>query len=306
MDPQNPTRKRSISRWLTSTRPRRLGLAVLLVGVVIGATGIVGIGLLSTTGNQTAVADSGGQTTVGASPAPSDPVDSSSPTPTTAPTDSPTAVPTVAPTARPTATPAPPQTMFTIPVPVIRQTMVLDCETAALQMGLATYGYYYGQDALFALESPDLRAPVMGPNHTVLRWGDPYRQFVGNVNGSDWTPTGYGVYYPVITAIAQSKGLTNARGGEGYAPATVYQALATGHAVQVWIETNWVRTFVGTWTAWDGRAVRYSYAEHSVVLSGVSPTQVRVNDPLHGTQYWVSKALFETNWADFNNMAVVF
>jgi hypothetical protein len=31
-----------------------------------------------------------------------------------------------------------------------------------------------------------------------------------------------------------------------------------------------------------------------------------VNDPLHGTQYWVSKSLFESNWRDFNDMAVIF
>jgi uncharacterized protein YvpB len=191
-------------------------------------------------------------------------------------------------------------------VPVIKQTMHLDCETAALQMGLATYGYYDSQATLFARENPDLRAPVMGPNHTVLQWGDPYTNFVGDVNGSDWTPTGYGVYYPVILRMARNIGLTNAYGGEGFAPSTIYNALKNGHAVEVWIETNWTRPGVGTGTAFDGRTVRYSYAEHAVTLSGVSATQVRVNDPLHGTQYWISKATFETSWADFDNMAVVF
>jgi hypothetical protein len=34
--------------------------------------------------------------------------------------------------------------------------------------------------------------------------------------------------------------------------------------------------------------------------------QVRINDFLDATQYWVSKALFEANFADFNNMAVIF
>jgi uncharacterized protein YvpB len=252
------------------------------------------------------------------------------PIPTLAPTLAPTVAPTVSPTSHPTARPAPtvaptshptarptetvaptshptvPQTTFTIGVPVIKQTMHLDCETAALQMGLATYGYYYSQDTLFGRENPDLRAPVMGPNHTVLQWGDPYTNFVGDVNGSDWTPTGYGVYYPVILRMARNIGLTNAYGGEGFSATTIYHALSTGHAVEVWIETNWTRPGVSTWKAWDGRTVRYSYAEHAVTLSGVSPTEVRVNDPLHGTQYWISKATFETSWADFNNMAVVF
>jgi uncharacterized protein YvpB len=230
---------------------------------------------------------------------------------TPVPTIAPTVVPTIAPRPTPVPTvaptPQPPQTTFTIGVPVIQQTMVLDCETAALQMGLATYGYYYSQDALFARENPDLRAPVMDTaNHRVLQWGDPYTNFVGQVNGSDRIPTGYGVYYPVILRMAREIGLTNAYGGEGLAPSTIYGALKTGHAVEVWIETNWSRPGVYSWTAFDGRTVRYSFAEHAVTLSGVSPTQVRVNDPLHGTQYWISKSTFETSWADFNNMAVVF
>jgi uncharacterized protein YvpB len=173
-------------------------------------------------------------------------------------------------------------------------------------MGLAAFGHYYSDSALFAYESPDTRAPVMGPNHTVVQWGDPYTNFVGNVWGSDHTPTGYGVYYPVIVSIARSHGMPNATGGEGYAPGTVYAALSAGHPVEVWIETNWMRPWLGTWTAWDGRKIRYSYVEHAVILTGVSATQVRVNDPLHGTQYWVSKWQFETVWRDFDNMAVIF
>lgn len=200
----------------------------------------------------------------------------------------------------------PPAGYVTIPVPIYQQAMTLDCETGALRMGLAYYGHYYSDSALFAYENPDTRAPVMGPNHTVVQWGDPYTNFVGNVWGSDYTPTGYGVYYPVIVAIAHSHGLPNAYGGEGFAPGTVYAALSSGHPVEIWIETNWARPWMGTWTAWDGRKIRYSYVEHAVILTGVSATSVRVNDPLHGTQYWVSKWQFETVWRDFNNMAVIF
>ena len=184
--------------------------------------------------------------------------------------------------------------------------MVLDCETAALQQGLAYYGISVTQPALFALENADTRLPVMGANHTVLRWGNPYTNFVGYVNGSDSAPTGFGVYWPVILELARSHGLRNAIGGEGWAPSAIYAALGAGQPVQVWIETRFERVPLGTWTAWDGTAVRYSYAEHSVTLSGVSPTEVRVNDVLNASQYWVSKSLFEANFADFNNMAVIF
>ena len=227
------------------------------------------------------------------------------PTPTLAsPTASPTSTPSATPT--PTPTPAPTPATVMIPVPLFQQSMVLDCETAALQQGLAYYGINVSQPTLFAQENADVRLPVMGANHSVLRWGNPYTNFVGYVNGSDWTPTGFGVFWPVILELAHRYGLPNATGGEGVPPSQVYAELAAGHPVQVWIETRFARVPLGTWTAWDGTPVRYSYAEHSVTLSGVSPTQVRVNDVLNASQYWVDKTLFEANFADFNNMAVIF
>ena len=200
---------------------------------------------------------------------------------------------------------APPAGYRTISVPIYRQTRNLNCETAALQMGLAYYGHYYSQDALFAYENADLRRPVVS-NGRVIRWGDPYTNFVGDVNGSESALTGYGVYYPVILSIARSHGLPNTYGGEGFSPATIYAELAAGHPVQIWMEARWSRPAVRSWTAWDGRAIRYSLAEHSVILTGVSSTSVRVNDDQFGSQYWVSKWTFETSWRDFNNMAVIF
>jgi len=55
--------------------------------------------------------------------------------------------------------------------------MVLDCETAALQQGLAYYGLNISQSQLFAEEYADVRLPVMGANHTVLRWGQSVHEF---------------------------------------------------------------------------------------------------------------------------------
>ncbi len=192
-----------------------------------------------------------------------------------------------------------------IPAPVYQQAMPLDCETSALRMALAYFGFHFSDADLFVHENVDLRPPEMGPNHTIVRWGDPYTNFVGDVWGNDSTPTGYGVYYPVILDIARSHGIPGAVGGEGYGASTIYKDLYAGHPVEVWVEVGWQSTFVGTWTAWDGRAVRYSFREHAVLLTGISSTSVRVNDPWHGTQEWISKATFERSWADFNDMAVI-
>jgi len=198
----------------------------------------------------------------------------------------------------------------TFPMPVFYQVMNLDCETAALQMGLAALGHSYSQQALFAGENPDPRQPVMGPNKKVIQWGNPYTNFVGNVNGSDLGPTGYGVYYPLILAIAQTHGAPSSTGGEGLEAAAGYAALTHGHPVVVWVETGWENAraagYTGVWTSWDNKQIRYSLIEHAVTLSGVSATQVRVNDPWKsGSQYWFSKSEFERSWTDFNDMAVV-
>src|SRR5438128_1998956 len=224
--------------------------------------------------------------------------------------------PTPSPT--PTATPTPtvtPTGIVTFNVPVYKQLRNLDCETAALQMALSALGHTYTQNELIAMQPPpDTRQPVMGTvsgHKAVLQWGNPYKNFVGNIDGADLIPTGYGIYYPPLVAVAQSHGAPNAEGGEGAAngwtPARIYAEVAAGHPVMAWTETGWDRPYVGTWTAWDGTPIRYSLIEHVVTLSGVSATQVRVNDPWHsGSQYWFSKAAFERSWADFNNMAIVF
>jgi uncharacterized protein YvpB len=203
----------------------------------------------------------------------------------------------------------------TIAMPVYKQLRGLACETAALQMGLAALGRYYTQDQLIAMQpQPETRPPVMGPvvngHKTVKQWGNPYKNFVGNIDGADWIPTGYGIYYPPLVGVAQSHGAPNVIGGEGatngWTATKIYDALAAGHPVMAWVETGWMSAYVGTWTAWDGTPIRYSLIEHVVTLSGVSATQVRVNDPWKsGSQYWFGKAAFEASWADFNNMAII-
>ena len=230
----------------------------------------------------------------------------------------PTPTPTPRPTPTPTPTPAPTSSgVVTFNVPIYKQLRNLDCETAALQMALAAMGHVYTQNQLIAMQpQPDTRAPVMGKlangQKIVVQWGNPYKNFVGNIDGADLIPTGYGIYYPPLVSVAQSHGAPNAIGGEGAAngwtPARIYAELAAGHPVMAWTETGWARPYVGYWTTFDEKIkIRYSLVEHVVTLSGVSATQVRVNDPWHaGSQYWFSKAAFERSWADFNNMAIVF
>jgi uncharacterized protein YvpB len=195
---------------------------------------------------------------------------------------------------------------ITIAVPLYKQTMNLDCETASLEMALAYRGHWYSQAYMFQFLHADTRPPVKAADGSILQWGNPFVNFVGNVNGAEHLQTGYGVYYPPVLWIANGLGDPSATGGSGYSASTIYQAVATGHPVQVWVEYQWVLAWNGVWKAWDNTKVHYSLHEHTVVLSGVSDTQVRVNDPWPGTQYWIDKSIFERSWADFYNMAIIY
>lgn len=210
-----------------------------------------------------------------------------------------------APTRQHLAAPAAPGAI-TIPVPLYKQTMNLDCETASLQMALAYRGHWYSQSYMFQFLHADTRPPVKAADGSILQWGNPFTNFVGNVNGAEHNATGYGVYYPPVLWIANGLGDPSAVGRSGYSASTIYQAVATGHPVQAWVEYQWVQPAVNVWKAWDNTKVHYSLHEHTVVLSGVSDGAVRVNDPWPGTQYWIDKATFERSWHDFYNMAIIY
>src|SRR5437764_99119 len=73
-------------------------------------------------------------------------------------------------------------------------------------MALFVPGTNASENWILAQMGADLRRAVMDQFGDVLRWGDPYQTFVGNVNGLDYNATGYGVYYPPIAMAAGRAG----------------------------------------------------------------------------------------------------
>ena len=138
-----------------------------------------------------------------------------------------------------------------------------------------------------------------------MHWGDPYAAFVGNINGSEVALTGYGTYYPTITKAATALGGKVLRSGEGIAPGDVYQAVLQGHPVETWVTYQWVQPARRDYVAFDGRTIPYAGpVEHAVVVAGVDPGRVLINDPWFGPG-WISKTTFEAAYAVYNQMAVI-
>jgi uncharacterized protein YvpB len=191
-----------------------------------------------------------------------------------------------------------------IDVTPLVQKYSLDCEAAALEIALAAIGIHETQDHLLQQFGTDLRPPVMS-NGVPVRWGDPYQNFVGQVNGS-FVVTGYGVYYPPIVNAAAADGAA-ADGAEGWQPSQLYAAVAAGHPVVVRVPHLLLPASVGQWTAWDGRQVWYSHSDHAQVLIGYDDNAgtVTLADPADGQIHTFSMSLFATRFAAFHSQAVV-
>ncbi|MFZ0217860.1 MAG: C39 family peptidase, partial [Candidatus Dormiibacterota bacterium] len=129
--------------------------------------------------------------------------------------------------------------------------------------------------------------------------------FVGNPTGSEITNTGYGAYWTPISRAATHFGAPVDWAGEGLSPNDVYNAVLDGKPVIFWVPYDWDTPARHDYVAFDGRTIPYAGPEeHTMVVTGVTPTEVRVNDPDRG-QYWVPKAQFEANYRVYNEMVVV-
>jgi uncharacterized protein YvpB len=190
-------------------------------------------------------------------------------------------------------------------VTFIYQNHPLSCEEAATSMALTHQGIYVSQDQILNEIGADRRAMYVD-SQGVVRWGNPYETFVGNVNGSESNYTGFGTFYPPLVRVARAHGASVLAYGSMSA-ATIYARVIAGHPVVAFSTWDWAwhprrdyLSFDGQWIPWIGP---YN-ASHVYTVVGVSPTSVLVNDPIRG-QYWISKGAFEAGYSDFEE-AIVF
>lgn len=119
-------------------------------------------------------------------------------------------------------------------LPVVKQALRNNCETAALSMLLAGRGVDAEQRELQRrLPRSGPLDPVADPEGGAPLWGDPQRGYVGRPAGGG-TSGGYGVYERPIRALARRRGVVL---GDltGSSPRAIYRRLKRGHPVMVWV-----------------------------------------------------------------------
>jgi len=179
-----------------------------------------------------------------------------------------------------------------IDAPVIAQRLRDNCETAALQVLLATTGISVDQLRLqrqLAHSSPP--DPQQTPTGPV--WGDPDQGFVGRVDGTGpWG--GFGVYPRPIAALA-ARYDRRLRDLTGAPPSDIYSDIVAGHAVLAWAGLQ-----DGPYRSWqtpNGRPIRVNLNEHTIVLTGIhADGTLQVVNVLYGTREVWSPARFERAW----------
>jgi uncharacterized protein YvpB len=208
-------------------------------------------------------------------------------------------------TATPTASTANDAGVISLHAPIIKQDLALDCESAALEVALAVQGIDVTQDQIFASLPQDARPVQLGPDGYPLRWGDPYTDFVGDVNGYEPSFTGYGVYYPPIVAAAERYG-ADADGHTGWTVAEIVAELREGNSVVVWLTSDFKPHVPRYWTAWDGRRIPWAIGEHAVPVIGYDPVQntVTVVDVLYGVERTLTTQAFAAALTTFGGMGI--
>lgn len=174
----------------------------------------------------------------------------------------------------------------------------LSCEAAALKMALANKGVQVSENDIMA------RVPTNGVHRSGNVWGDPYLEFVGDINGKQ-NSTGYGVYWGPIAAAGNAW-----RSSEAFTGWSIQQLTAEiqrGNAVVVWgVYGNGYRD---DWVTPEGKSIYAWKGEHARTVIGFvgtpdNPQRIILNDPYDGRISW-TRARFEQDWGIFGNAGVV-
>lgn len=185
-------------------------------------------------------------------------------------------------------------------VPFHPQEHAVTCETAALRMALNYHGTGVTEEELLEKLNFDTKEP----RSLYSVWGDPELGFVGDIDGSVFKGTGYGVYDKPIQDL-----------GSEYRPSfimedakliDILEEVKNGHPVIAWGLLSRRKPIF--WRSKEGKLIEAYPGEHARVVMGFygttsNPTKIILMDPIYG-KIRMSKEKFLSDWKVMENRAV--
>ncbi|MBP7857511.1 MAG: C39 family peptidase [Candidatus Saccharimonadales bacterium] len=192
-------------------------------------------------------------------------------------------------------------------VPYFAQIHSLSCEEASLRMALAYRGIAVSDDDVLA------RVGYNPQPRDVLTntWQDPYREFVGNVDGKIGV-TGWGVYAPPIASASQSFGRNAQAIVGGVSAAQIAGIILDGNPVVLW-GVSGTSAVEDSWNTATSGVVRAPKNAHVRTVYGVdgtrdNPIGFYVHDPIRrmGSFYWTTAQLQANSRAGGGQAVIVY
>lgn len=195
--------------------------------------------------------------------------------------------------------------VFTLNVPLYRQTHAFTCNITATAMALSYKGAASSEMGVYGGIAKDPTACEKSGD-TITYWGNPNSGYVGNIDGGG-SCGGYGVHWGPVSAYISSRGVSNSV-RRGWNVAALAQEVEKGNPSIVWWQNGWASAY---WKYWDSPGGRVSALNgmHSEVVVGFigpssNPSHIITNDPWRGRRT-LTTGQFNALWGWFGNTAVV-
>lgn len=197
--------------------------------------------------------------------------------------------------------------IFTLNVPLYRQTHAFTCNITASAMALAYKGAPSSEMGVYNGIAKD-NTPCTKNGNTIVTWGNPHAGYIGNIDGAG-DCGGYGVYWGPVASYASSRGVsTQVR--SGWNVAGLAQEVERGNPVVIWGQNGWAAPTNKSWITPDGQYIYAINGMHSEVVIGFigpssSPSHIITNDPWRGRRT-LTIAQFNSTWHYFNYTGLIF
>jgi uncharacterized protein YvpB len=195
--------------------------------------------------------------------------------------------------------------VFTLNVPLYRQTHAFTCNITAAAMVLSYKGAASSEMGVYNGIAKD-NTPCTKSGSTITYWGNPHTGYVGNIDGAG-DCGGYGVYWGPVSSYMSSRGVSN-QIYTGWSVSGLAKEVEKGNPAVIWGQNGWASP---TWKSWDSPSghVDALNGMHSEVVIGFigssdNPSHIITNDPWRGRRT-LTVGQFLGSWNYFNRTAVV-